>query len=99
MGLLSWFDARAAQECGTALADLIVRELPAKETVKEKKFAEKAEKTLLKVMQELADFKHVHKPNTYQKAKLGNAFLWTLKDRGVNDAYANELTEWLSLKL
>ena len=99
MGLLSWFDAREAKACGTALAELIIRELPAKDSVKEKKFADKAEKTLLKVMQQVADFKHVHKPNTYQKAQLGNAFLWTLKDGGVNEAYASELTEWLSLKL
>lgn len=99
MGFFDWFDTRAASQCGISLAELVIRELPAKESVKEKKFAEKAEKTLIKMSHELAAFKRANKLNTYKKAKLGNAFLWTLKDRGVNDAYADELTQWLSLQL
>ena len=99
MGVFSWFDTRDARRCGTSLAELILRELPVNNSIKEKKFAVKAEKTLNKVVRELAVFRQKSKLNTYQKAKLGNAFLWTLKDAGVNDAYADELTEWLTLRL
>ncbi|MES2508787.1 MAG: hypothetical protein V4625_02595 [Pseudomonadota bacterium] len=99
MKIFSWFDARAARECGVSLAKLVLKELPAGAAVKEKKFAEKADKTLNHVTRELAVFKQKHGLNAYQKAKLGNAFLWTLKDSGVNDAYADQLTEWLALRL
>ena len=99
MGFFSWFDTREARRCGTSLAELILRELPVGNSIKEKKFAIKAEKTLNKVIRELEAFTRKNTLNTYQKAKLGNAFLWTLKDSGVNDAYADELTEWLTLRL
>lgn len=99
MGIFNWFDAREARRCGVELAELILRELPVDNSIKEKKFAIKAEKTLNKVLRELAVFKQKSSLNTYKKAKLGNAFLWTLKESGVNDAYADHLTEWLTLRL
>lgn len=99
MGLLGWFDAKAARECGASLAKLILKDLPVDNSIKEKKFAIKAEKTLRKVVRELDAFKRKNSLNTYKKAKLGNAFLWTLKESGVNDKYANDLTEWLTVRL
>ena len=94
----SWFDTREARRCGTSLAELILRELPVSNSVQEKKFAIKAEKTLNKVICELAAFRQKNTPKTYWKAKFGNAFLWTLKDSGVSAAYADELTKWLTLR-
>lgn len=99
MGFFSWFDASAARECGASLAHLILRDLPVDNSIKEKKFALKAEKTLAKVIRELMVFRNTHPLNTYQKAKLCHAFLWTLKDAGVNDKYADDLTEWLTVRL
>ena len=99
MGFFSWFDSKAATACGVALAKLVLQELPVENTIKEKKFAIKAEKTLARIDRDLATFKKANSLNTYQKAKLGNVFLWTLKEHGVNTAYANELTEWLTTRL
>ncbi|MES2402627.1 MAG: hypothetical protein V4573_21740 [Pseudomonadota bacterium] len=99
MGIFSWLDTRAARECGVALATMVLKELPADAGIKEKKFAIKADKTLNHVARELAAFKQGKGLNTLQKARLGNAFLWTLKDKGVSDAYANQLTEWLTLRM
>ncbi|MES2912433.1 MAG: hypothetical protein V4718_13635 [Pseudomonadota bacterium] len=99
MKIFSWFDAGAARECGVSLAKLVLKELPAETSINEKKFAIKADKTLNHVTRELATFKQKNSLNAYQKAKLGNAFLWTLKDAGVNEAYADKLTEWLTLRM
>ncbi|MEO6016518.1 MAG: hypothetical protein ABIP46_04625 [Polaromonas sp.] len=99
MGFFSWFDSKVAAAFGKAMAELIVRELPVGNTIKERKFAIKAEKTLIRVDRELVAFKKKNTLNTYQKAKLGNAFLWTLKESGVEVGYADELTEWLTTRL
>lgn len=99
MKFFSWFDARAAREFGVLLAKLVLKELPADATIKDRKFAIKADKVLNHVMRELAAFRQSNSLNAYQKARLGNAFLWTLKDSGVNDAYADQLTEWLTTRL
>jgi hypothetical protein len=99
MGFFSWLDTSEARQCGVALANLVLKELPADARIKEKNFAIKADKTLNHVARELAAFKQKNSLNVLQKARLGNAFLWTLKDSGVNDAYADKLTEWLTLRM
>lgn len=99
MGIFSWLDTRDARKCGVALAELVLKQLPADKDIKEKNFAVKADKTLNHVARELAAFKQKNSLNVIQKARLGNAFLWTLKDSGVNEAYADKLTEWLTLRM
>ena len=37
--------------------------------------------------------------NVYKKGKLANAFLWKLRDSGCSQDYANQLTDWLSVRL
>jgi hypothetical protein len=63
------------------------------------KFTAKAEKALVRADQRVQDFKARERLNVYKKAKLANAFLWTLKDRGCSQEYANSLTDWLSVRL
>ncbi len=99
MGFFSWLDTREARQCGVSLAKLVLKQLPADKDIKEKNFAVKADKTLNQVARELAAFKQKNSLNVIQKARLGNAFLWTLKDSGVNEAYADKLTEWLTLRM
>ncbi|MES2282057.1 MAG: hypothetical protein V4542_11645 [Pseudomonadota bacterium] len=99
MELFSGLNTAEARKCGVALAELVLKELPTDARVKEKSFAIKADKTLNHVARELAAFKSNNSLNILQKARLGNAFLWTLKDNGVNEAYADKLTEWLTLRM
>ena len=63
------------------------------------KFSGKVEKVLVRADQRVRDFKVRERLNVYKKAKLANAFLWTLKDNGCSPEYANQLTDWLSVRL
>jgi hypothetical protein len=54
---------------------------------------------LVRADQRVQEFKARERLNVYKKAKLANAFLWTLRDRGCSPEYANQLTDWLSVRL
>lgn len=97
--IFSWFDSREVRRFGTGLAEFIMNEMPADARTKEAKFATKAGKTLKKAAIQLQNFKATHRLNPYKRAKLANAFLWGLKDAKCPAAYADELTEWLTLRL
>lgn len=97
--IFSWFDTREVRRFGTGLAKFIIGEMPVAAKTKEAKFAAKAGKTLKKAAIQLQTFKAAHKLNPYKRAKLANAFLWGLKDAKCPAAYADELTEWLTLRL
>ena len=49
--------------------------------------------------QQVTRFKAEHKLNAYKKAQLGNKFKWTLKDKGYDTAYVDQVTNWLMFKL
>lgn len=97
--ILSWFDARQAKEFGASLAGFFVERVSVNQKTEEKKFAEKTQKTLDQMAEQIARFKTQHKLNTYKKAQLGNAFKWTLKDAGVMPAQVDQLTKWLMLHI
>jgi len=48
---------------------------------------------------QVQQFKKDRRLNVYKKAKLGNAFKWSLRDAGYDVDYVNELTEWLMLRV
>jgi hypothetical protein len=50
---------------------------------------------LTKMSAQIKVFKQNERLNIYKTAKLGNAFKWTLKDAGVDDALSAKLVEWL----
>lgn len=97
--ILKWFDAGAAARFGTELAMLVMDDLSGSVQKRDAKFAAKAEKALVKAARRTEQFKSRERLNFYKKSKLANAFLWTLKDRGCPEAYADELTKWLTLRL
>lgn len=97
--IFNWFNTKEARGFGRALAQFMMDEIPADARVKEAKFAAKASKTMQKAARRLQDFKASHKLNPYKRAKLANAFLWGLRDAQCPAAYADELTEWLTLRL
>ena len=96
--VLSWFDANEAKEFGESLAAFFAQRIPIDSNLKEKKFSTKAQQVLTKMAQQVDQFKRERKLNVYKKAKLGNAFKWKLRDAGYDQAYVDELTEWLMLR-
>jgi hypothetical protein len=97
--MFSWFSSSASVSFGKELAAFVLSELSASSTKADAKFTAKAEKALLRADQRVQDFKARERMNVYKKAKLANAFLWTLKDSGCTEEYANRLTDWLSVRL
>ena len=98
--IFKWFDARAARAFGTELARAFIAKVPADGNLRGRKFEAKAASAMKHLERQVAAFKSEHHPNVYQKAKLGNAFKWALRDGGYNDAqYIDKLTDWLMLQL
>jgi hypothetical protein len=97
--MFTWFSSSESVRFGKELATFVLSEVAASAGKADAKFTAKAEKALQRADQRLQDFKRGERMNVYKKAKLANAFLWTLKDRGCSEEYADRLTEWLSVRL
>lgn len=97
--MFSWFSSSESVRFGNELAAFVLSELSASATKADAKFTAKAEKALLRADQRVQEFKARERMNVYKKAKLANAFLWTLKDKGCTEEYAAKLTDWLSVRL
>lgn len=97
--MFNWFTAAPSRTFGRELAEYILEELSGSVHKRDAKFAAKASKVLANGSRRVQAFKAHESMNVYKKAKLANAFLWTLKDRGCPEDYANQLTEWLTKNL
>lgn len=97
--MLSWFSTSASVRFGQDLAAFVMSELAAAGAKKDTKFSAKAEKALIRADQRVREFRGQERMNFYKKAKLANAFLWSLKDAGCPEEFANQLTDWLSVRL
>ncbi len=91
--MLAWFDAREAQEFGTALANFFIERVPLDSA--KKNSPKKRQETLNKMLTQLSVFKLKAKLNFYKKAKLWNAFKWALYEAGYDRIFADELTKEL----
>ena len=99
--MLSWFDARNAQQFGATLADFYIERVPKDETDKkaDKKAEKKKQEALQKMVAQVQVFKVGNKLNLYKKAKLGNAFKWKLLDSGYPADVADELTRMVLVNM
>ena len=97
--MFNWFSTTESVRFGTELATFVLSELAASTTRGQAKFSAKAERALLRADQRLQEFKVQEPLNVYKRAKLANAFLWTLRDKGCSNAYADQLTDWLSRRM
>lgn len=95
--VLSWFDARAAKEFGASLARFYIERIPPGEVDENKKALAKKQEVVSKMYQQMERFKLENKLNIYQKAQLGNAFKWALKDAGYPTGFVDDLTKNLML--
>ena len=99
MKWITWFDSKDAEAFARDLAKFIISELAGRMNARDAKFTARAEKTIAKAARQLQDFKARNALNLYTRSRLANAFLWALKDEGCPTEYADELTEWLTLRL
>jgi hypothetical protein len=97
--IFSWLDATAAQQFGSELAQSFIASMPSAGAVSDKKFEAKAKTAVAQFERSIAAFRRDHRLNFYQKARLGNAFKWALKDAGYDAAYIEKITDLLMLKL
>lgn len=97
--MFGWFSTRESEQFGRQLAGFLLTELSGSLSKSEAKFSAKAEKVLLRADSQLREFKSRERLNVLKKAKLANSFLWSLKDAGCTQEYANKLTDWLSVRL
>jgi hypothetical protein len=96
---LNWFGSGEARAFARELAQFVVGELAGATGKRDAKFTARAEKVRVAAARRLQDFKQAHRLNFFSRSTLANEFLWALKDGGCPPDYADELTEWLTLRL
>lgn len=98
--VFGWLDTRAAKDFGANLATYFATQLPLEaKNLKDKKFAARTQGTMRQMSAKVVDFKSNESLNVYKKAKLCNAFKWTLRDAGYDTDYVEKLTDWLVTQL
>ena len=95
--MLQWLSASEAQAFGRSLANVFCERVPVESRMSEKQFAAKTKAVLRTMETQIAQYRSSHSTNFYQKAQLGNAFKWSLRDVGYESAYVDEITEWVIL--
>ena len=93
------FSTSAATSAGESLAQIVIESVPLDTDKTDLKLSRKVELSMRKMTQQIEWLKLQHKFNFFQKAKLGTALKWRLKDAGYKDLYTTELTEWVMMKL
>jgi hypothetical protein len=99
MRLFAWFRAGEAEAFGRELAGFLLAELEGDMKPLSTKATKKAQKVMARAARKVDEFRAAHRPNAYQKAKAANAFLWQLKEAKWPDELANQLTDWLTMRL
>ncbi|KFN43365.1 hypothetical protein [Arenimonas oryziterrae] len=96
---MSWFDAREAEAFGVTLAKFFSDRVPPDATDDSKKSSARHQQAVQGMLQLRDHFKTHHKLNIYKKAKLANAFKWTLREAGYDDALIDRLTMDVTVQL
>lgn len=98
--IFSWLNTRAAKDFGAELARYFATQLPLEgKNLTDKKFANRTQAAMRQMSTRIATFKTTEALNVYKRAKLCNAFKWTLRDAGYEVAYVDKLTDWLVTQL
>ena len=99
MNIFKWFDVDSAKKISEELSGLILKDLIKIESKKDSIFMTKIQKTLNKADVLIKKYKNENELNFYKKSRLANHFLWSLKEGGCPEDYANKLTDWLVMRL
>ena len=94
-----WFDASDAEKFGQSLAQLFIENIPPRSKGAGDNALAKQLETIDKMYLQIEEFKADHKLNLYKKSKLGSAFKFELIAAGYEDAFVDQVTKGLILKL
>lgn len=97
--MISWFDAKDAEEFGRVLAKFLIERIPASAEQRKGKSLAKQLEVVDKLYLQIDQFKGNHKLNIYKKAKLGSAFKFELMNAGYGATFVNQITKGLMQKL
>jgi hypothetical protein len=97
--MFDWFSTSRSEAFARELAGQFLQDLKTSAGKTEAKFSARAEKILGRLDARVRAFAAAEKMNVYKRAKLANTFLWTLKDGGCSEDYAQKATEWLTFRL
>lgn len=97
--MFSFFNADAAKEFGSKMAQFYMERMPVDAALKDKQFAVKSQKIFEKMELQIAAYRQQNKLNTYKIAQMCNAFQWELKDAGYKDDYVSKLTQWFVVRV
>jgi hypothetical protein len=93
--MFAWFNAKDEVEFGKFLAQFFMERLPLETATKKVKSMNRRQEVIGKMFAQIDRFKVGRKFNLYKKAKLGNAFAWTLKDANYDHDFVDQLTREL----
>lgn len=97
--ILGWFNAKEAIAFGQGLAEFYDMQSKAILKASDRKAAEKQQKLASQVLTKVQQFKAMHKLNAYQKAQLGSAFKWKLRDLGHDSKLVDSMTKDLMIAM
>ncbi len=95
MKLFFWRSNKEHDELATALAEEFINNYPPELSKNKlnKKIELKFEKTLNNIFSQARNYSNTVKPGIYGKARIGNKFMWTLKDQGYDQVLIDNLTK------
>ncbi len=100
MNIFFWKNNKKLDEFSLSLAEEFIERFPndAEHSIPNKKNKIKLDKVLTNIHNRAIQYKKDNAPGFYARAKIGNTFMWALKDREYNEEFVNKLTNDL-LKL
>ena len=99
--IFGWFSTKQHDAFAEKISSEFISKCPPEQinTVKNRKSNEKINKAINNIYDEARVFKKEVRLNIYTKAKIGNKFMWALKEAGYEEEFVDELTRKLLLVL
>lgn len=94
MILFPWFSLKKHDEFANNLASEFIKNCPPTLIYKpkDKKASNKLNKTINKLYTLAHAYRNTVRLNLYTKARIGNKFMWSLKEAGYDETFIEELT-------
>lgn len=99
--MLGWFRTDEVDEFASSIVAEIVRRIPPRAEMQEKKLMERLSKVHNAAVRRTVEFARARRLSLYQKARLGNKFKWALREAGypasLADAWTYELVKFVTV--
>lgn len=95
MNLFFWRSFKPHDEFVNGIVDEFIKSYPPEISHErpDKKVEKKFNKTLRKIFSDANEYGSKYKPGIYGKARIGNKFMWTLKDKGYDPVLVENITQ------